>query len=109
MEIEIFGYSTDECGPFPCDDQRSCELAECHPGGRFCEACTALENALKKEYGDRVRVRVTLLDEGVPERIRSLVEEQHPAVPIVLLNGRLIPVGRISLPRVRDYINRITA
>ncbi|MDD1675936.1 MAG: hypothetical protein LUQ17_04530 [Methanomicrobiales archaeon] len=107
VEIEIFGYTADECGPFPCDDQRSCGLDECHPEGGFCKACTALENALKKEFGDRVRVRVTLLDDGVPDRIRKIVEEHHPAVPIVLIDGRLVPLGRISLSHMKRFLTGI--
>ncbi len=104
VEVTLYGYSNAECGPFPCDEYRTCGLVECSPKGTFSEACRALENALKKEYGERVRVRMVPLDEGVPDEIRPLIEEQHPAVPIVLVNGRLVPLGRVSLSHLKKFL-----
>jgi hypothetical protein len=104
LKVTIFGYANTECGPFPCDDQRTCGLDDCHPGGKFLEACEALKNALTRDYGDRVRVSVVLLDEGIPDSIRTLIEEHHPPVPIILVNGRLVPLGRISLTHLRKFL-----
>jgi hypothetical protein len=103
-EITIFGYAEAECGPFPCDEHRTCGLEECYPSGRFQEACAALGNALNRKYGGRTTLRVVLLDDGIPEEIRSLVEERHPAVPIVLVDGRLIPLGRVSFTHLTRYL-----
>jgi hypothetical protein len=104
VEIAIFGYSNTDCGPFPCDEHRTCGLEECHPEGEFQKACAALEKALKKEYGDRITLRTILLDEGIPEEIRVLIEQHHPPVPIVLVNGRLVPLGRVSLTHLKKYL-----
>ncbi|WP_245618922.1 hypothetical protein [Methanogenium cariaci] len=30
-EIEVIGFSDGACGPFPCDDTRTCELSTCAP------------------------------------------------------------------------------
>ncbi|MDD1678759.1 MAG: hypothetical protein LUO93_06195 [Methanomicrobiales archaeon] len=105
VEIAIFGYADTECGPFPCDDTRTCGLAACHPDGGFQEACAALAKILVKEYGDRVAFRVVLLDDGIPEEIRSLIEEHHPPVPIVLVNGHLVPLGRVSFTHLKKYLS----
>ncbi|MDD1673559.1 MAG: hypothetical protein LUP99_04025, partial [Methanomicrobiales archaeon] len=67
IEIEIAGYEKGGCGPFPCDEHRTCGLEECHPDGDLQKACLALSIALKKEFGEHIIVRVTLLDDGVPE------------------------------------------
>jgi hypothetical protein len=102
--VTIYGYEDAECGPFPCDDNRTCELEACHPGGKFQDACAALKDAVTREYGGRVRLEVVLLDDGIPEDIRSLIEEHHPPVPIVLVNGRLVPMGRVSLAHLRKFL-----
>jgi hypothetical protein len=104
MEVTIFGYAEGECGPFPCDAYRTCGLEECHPGGKFVDSCAALEKALKREYGDRIRLQMILLDEGIPDTLRPVIEDYHPAVPIVLVNGQLVPLGRVSLSHLRKYL-----
>jgi hypothetical protein len=104
IEVTVFGYADGECGPFPCDDHRTCGLDDCHPGGKLQDACAALETALKKEYGDRVRLKTVLLDDGIPEGIRLLIEEHHPPVPIVLVDGRLVPLGRISFVHLKKFL-----
>jgi hypothetical protein len=104
IEVTIYGYSDAECGPFPCDEHRTCGLEECFPTGAFQDACIALGNALRREYEGRVTLRMVLLDDGIPEEIHSLIEQQHPPVPIVLINGRLVPLGRVSLTQLKKYL-----
>ena len=105
LAIEIIGFSDAECGPFPCEPDRTCGLTECFPSGSFLAAAEALRHALSARYGDRVAVTVTLLDDGVPERVMAIIERSHPPIPIVLLNGRVTPIGRISLTRVVKEID----
>jgi len=105
--IEVIGYGDQECGPFPCEPDRTCGLEECFPSGSLLAAVEALGHALGARYGDRVTLSVTLLDEGVPERIRVIVERSHPPVPIVLLNGKVTPIGRISLPKLVGEIEKV--
>jgi hypothetical protein len=100
LTIEIIGFSGAECGPFPCEPDRTCGLSECFPTGSFLPAVEALRHALAARYGDRVIVTLTLLDDGVPERVKEIIERSHPPIPIVLLNGKVTPTGRISLTRI---------
>jgi hypothetical protein len=100
LSIEIIGFSDAECGPFPCEPDRSCGLEECFPSGSFMKAVEALRHALAEKYGGRVTVTLTLLDDGVPDRVKAIIERSHPPLPIVLLDGRVTPTGRISLTRI---------
>lgn len=100
LSIEIIGFSGAECGPFPCDPDRTCGLEECFPSGSFLSAVDALRHALVARYGDRVVLTVTLLDDGVPDRVKTIIERSHPPIPIVMLNGRVTPIGRISYTRL---------
>ncbi len=104
--IEIIGFREASCGPFPCDGDRTCELAECHPDGTLIDACTALERCLRGAYADRVQLKFTSLDEGVPDAVRDIVEKHHPPLPIVLVNGQLTPIGRISWPLIQKEVDR---
>jgi len=45
LAIEIIGFSDAECGPFPCDPERTCGLSECFPSGSFAAAVEALRRA----------------------------------------------------------------
>ncbi len=105
VSIEIIGFSEAECGPFPCDPDRTCGLDECFPSGDFLAAVDSLRQALSARYGNRVRVTVTLLDDGVPDRVRAIIEKSQPPLPIVLLNGRVTPIGRISFTRLSREID----
>jgi hypothetical protein len=67
-------------------------------------ATEALRMRLKEEFQDRVSVILTLLDEGVPDTIRTLYEVHHPAIPIILINGQFVPIGRISYSHIRDAV-----
>ncbi|MDH7592914.1 MAG: hypothetical protein QHG99_00970 [Methanomicrobiales archaeon] len=107
VTVEIAGFSDTPCGPFPCHRDRTCGLEECAPSENLFEAFKALKNALKSEFGDQVTLLLTPLDDGVPERIRQIVELRHPPLPIVLVNGKVVPIGRISLPQMRREIQRV--
>ncbi|HMA05623.1 MAG TPA: hypothetical protein VKO45_06820 [Methanomicrobiales archaeon] len=100
VTIEIIGFSDAACGPFPCDPDRTCGLVECFPSGSFLAAVDGLRHALASRFGDRVTLTVTLLDDGVPDRVKAIVERYHPPLPFVLLNGRVTPIGRISFTRI---------
>jgi hypothetical protein len=100
LTIEIIGFSDADCGPFPCEPDRTCGLEECYPSGSFPAAVDALKRAIRERYGDRVMVTVTLLDDGVPDRVKAIIETSHPPLPIILLEGRVTPIGRISFTRI---------
>jgi hypothetical protein len=105
--VEIIGFSEAECGPFPCDPDRTCGLEECFPSGSFIRAVEALRHALAGRYGDRVVVTLTLLDEGVPDRVKAIIERSHPPIPIVLVAGRVTPIGRISWTRIAKEVEAV--
>jgi len=102
--IEIIGFSECECGPFPCEPDRTCGLEECFPSGSFMKAVDALRHAIRGRYGDRVELTLTILDDGVPDRVKAIIERSHPPIPIVLVAGKVTPVGRISWTRIRKEI-----
>jgi hypothetical protein len=104
--VEIIGFRNAACGPFPCDENRSCELVRCHPKGTLVDACEALALCLQEDYGGRVQVKVTFLDEGMPEYVKKIIEEQYPPLPIVLINGNLTPIGRISFALIRKELEK---
>ncbi|MGC9434850.1 MAG: hypothetical protein ACP5C4_02000 [Methanomicrobiales archaeon] len=106
ITIEIIGPADGECGPFPCDDDRTCGLVECHPTGRLVRAYPALEEALSDRYGSDVEVTLTLIENGIPDHVREIIEEHHPPLPIVLVAGALTPIGRVSLPLISAEIDR---
>lgn len=104
--VEVIGFSDSTCGPFPCDEDRSCELEKCAPSEELLKAFEALKERVYELYGDRVALSLTLLDEGVPDYIGAIIEEHHPPIPIVLVNGQVTPLGRISLPLLRKEIEK---
>ncbi len=104
VTVEIVGLSESECGPFPCDETRSCGLEVCYPSNRMIDAVSALRDELEREYGDRVEILMTLIDEAMPEHVRAIIEERHPPIPIVLVNGRVTSIGRISLDLIKEEI-----
>jgi hypothetical protein len=106
-EIEIIGFSDGACGPFPCDDTRTCELSTCAPSENLVKAFEALKTELESRYPD-VTLKLTLLDDGVPAYVVKIVEEHQPPLPIILVNGTLAPVGRISLPLIVEQLERLT-
>jgi hypothetical protein len=104
ITIEIIGFENSPCGPFPCDDSRSCELEACAPTEKMVTASEALQNRLRELYGDRIVVKVTLLDDEIPDYVQTIIEKHHPPIPIVLINGAVTPLGRISLPLVKKHL-----
>ena len=103
--VEIIGFSASECGPFPCDETRSCGLEVCYPTNSLIDAVDALRMSLKEEYGDRIEIQLTLLDEGVPDYVKEIVEKRHPPLPIILVNGRVANIGRISKGLIKEEID----
>ncbi|MDE4907391.1 hypothetical protein L0665_01990 [Methanogenium marinum] len=106
-EIEVIGFSEGSCGPFPCDDTRTCELFACAPSENLVKAFEALKTELESRYPG-ITLKLTLLDDGVPEYVVKIIEEHHPLLPIVLINGTVTPVGRISLPLITEQLERLT-
>lgn len=106
VSIEIVGFRDTACGPFPCDETRTCGLAACHPEGLLPVACQALRTSLAEEFGDQVDLKLTFLEEGMPEHIREIIEERSPPLPMLLVNGRLTPIGRISVPLLKKEIDK---
>jgi hypothetical protein len=104
VTVEVVGLSGSECGPFPCDETRSCGLEVCYPSNSLLDAIDALRDELKREYGDSVEVKTTLLDNEMPEYVREIIEKRHPPIPMILVNGRLTSIGRISLDLIKEEI-----
>jgi len=59
---------------------------------------------IKDTYGDRVDLRLTLIDDEVPPHIREIIEKDYPPIPMVLVNGKLTRIGRIALDRIKNEI-----
>jgi len=106
VSIEIVGLKNSECSPFPCDENRTCGLSACHPTGKLTSAFEALATELKKEYGDRVDLKLTLVDDYVPDYVKTLIETDYPPLPIVLVNGKLTRIGRIVFDRIKKEIEK---
>lgn len=107
ITIEIIGLKDSECCPFPCDENRTCGLSDCYPTGKLTAAFDALAAELKKEYGDRVELKLTLVDGGVPDYVKKIVETDFPPLPIVMVNGKLTRIGRIVLDRIKKEIDAV--
>jgi hypothetical protein len=107
ITIEIIGLKDSECCPFPCDENRTCGLSDCFPTGKLTAAFDALEAELKKEYGNRVDLTLTLVDDGVPDYVKKIVETDFPPLPIVMVNGKLTRIGRIVLSRIKKEIDAV--
>lgn len=107
VKVEIAGFENADCSPFPCTEERTCGLSDCYPAGKLISAFDALKKALTQKYGDRVTLTLTLLDKGTPDYIKKIIELHHPALPIVIVNGRVTPIGRIALERVQKEIEKV--
>ena len=105
--VEIVGLKNAECCPFPCDENRTCGLSGCYPSGKLDTSFEELKRVLKNEYGSRVETKLTLIDTGAPEYIRSIIEAEYPPLPMILINGRIARIGRISLDRIKKEIEKI--
>ncbi len=106
VTIEVIGLKHSECCPFPCDENRTCGLSACHPTGQLTSAFEALATELKKEYGNRVDLRLTLVDDHVPDYVKNMIETDFPPLPIIIVNGRLTRIGRIVLDRIKNEIGK---
>ncbi|MDO8874388.1 MAG: hypothetical protein Q7V05_16935 [Methanoregula sp.] len=106
IKIEIIGLKDSECCPFPCDENRTCGLLDCYPTGKLTAAYDALAAELIKEYGDRVDLKLRLIDDHVPDYVKKVIETDFPPLPIVLVNGKLTRIGRIALDRIKKEIGR---
>jgi hypothetical protein len=106
VHVEIVGLKTSECSPFPCDEERTCGLKGCYLKGKLTDAFEELKNVLSDTYGNRVDTKLTLVDNGVPEHIRKIIEKEYPPIPMVLVNGRVTRIGRISLDRIKAEIEK---
>jgi len=104
--IEIVGLKNSECSPFPCDENRSCGLSGCSPSGTLAVAFEELKKVLAAEYGNRVETKLTLIDNETPYHIRKIIESEFPPLPMVLVNGRITRIGRISLDRIKKEIEK---
>ena len=106
VTIEVIGLKDADCCPFPCDETRSCGLFTCYPTGKLISAFGALAGELKKEYGDRVDLRLTLVDDHVPDYVKKLIETDYPPLPMITINGKLTRIGRIAVDRIKKEIER---
>ena len=109
VTVEVVGFSESECGPFPCDETRTCGLEDCAPDGRLTAAFDALRERLRADYGDRVEAKLTLLDDGVPEYVKAIVDCESPPIPLVLINGKWRPIGRISIDPIKREVEKALA
>ncbi len=106
ISVEVIGYTYRPCSPFPCDKDRSCGLEECFGKGTLAYAFPALEKALKEKYGDKVSLTLTSLDESVPQRVIDIVKEYQLPIPIILVDGKVVPVGAISVQKISEFIDQ---
>jgi hypothetical protein len=104
--IEIIGLKDSSCSPFPCDETRSCGLYECFPTGKLTRAADALKNELHDLYGDKVELRLILIDNEMPGYVKEIIARECPPIPFVLINGRLVPLGRISLTMMEKEVEK---
>jgi hypothetical protein len=104
--VEIVGLKTLECSPFPCDENRTCGLTGCYLKGKLADAYEELQKVLEKLYGDKVSLKLTLIDTGAPDHIRAIIEQDFPPLPMVIVNGRVTRIGRIALDRIKSEIEK---
>jgi hypothetical protein len=105
--VEIVGFKDSECCPFPCDENRTCGLTACLPSNLLLPATEALRAKLREEFPEGVTVTLTLLDDGVPDYILNIYESMHPAIPMILINKELLPLGRISYKPISEAIKKL--
>ena len=106
VQIEVVGMKNSECSPFPCDENRTCGLTGCFLKGKLADAFVELEKALTAKYGDRVSLKLTVIDGPVPDHIRAIIERDFPPMPMVIVNGRVTKIGRIALDRIKSEIEK---
>jgi len=104
--IEVVGLKDSDCSPFPCDMTKTCGLYDCHPTGKLVPAFEALKKELLEQYGSEIRMDLILIDEEIPVHIREIIATQYPPIPFIVMNGALIPMGRISLPLMQKEVDK---
>ena len=72
--------------------------------GTLIRAFEVLEKELQKEYGDTVSLKLTLIDDEVPPYVEKIISEHFPPIPIILVNGKITPIGRVSLPLIKKRL-----
>ncbi len=102
--VEIVGLKSSECSPFPCDANRTCGLSKCYPSGKLVQAFEALKTKVQETYGNQVGMKLTLIDDSVPDHVRTILENEYPPLPMVLVNGKLTKIGRITADRIKNEI-----
>ena len=105
IKVEVVGYTYKPCGPFPCDADRSWGLDSCYQKEKLSFAFPALQEALSKKYGDLVSTELIELDTEIPTRIKEIIIQDRPPLPIILIDGKCVPIGMISLPKISQYID----
>ena len=65
-----------------------------------------MKRVLKNVYDNQVELKLTLIDNGTPDYIRLILETEYPPLPLVLVNGRITRIGRISLDRIKKEIEK---
>lgn len=105
--VEVVGLRESACSPFPCDESRSCGLYTCYPSGSLVKAAAALRDELHECYGGAVELRLTLIDDDMPDHLEQIIAREFPPVPFILINGKLVPLGRISLPRLQQELEKV--
>ena len=109
ITIEVIGLRDSYCSPFACDEERSCGLSDCYPMGSLVRAFEVLEKTLRKEFGDTVSLTLTLIDDEVPPHVEKIISEHFPPIPIILVNDKITPIGRVSLPLIKKEIEKCFA
>jgi len=77
--------------------------------GSLVRAFEVLEKSLRKEFGDTVSLTLTLIDDEVPPHVEKIISEHFPPIPIILVNGKITPIGRVSLPLIKKEIGKCFA
>jgi hypothetical protein len=106
VQVEIVGLKISECSPFPCDENRTCGLEGCYHSTKLVDAARELATVLEAAYGSRVAVKLTLIDDHVPDHIRAILERDYPPIPMIIVNGRVTKIGRIALDRIKTEIEK---
>ena len=42
----------------------------------------------------------------LPDHIRTIIEREYPPIPMILVNGQITRIGRISLDRIKNEIEK---
>jgi hypothetical protein len=106
ISVEVIGLNDSSCSPFPCNEDRTCGLSDCCPMGTLQPAFDSLKTTLHEEYGDRVSVSLILIDDEIPQFVKEIIEKHYPPLPIILVNRKVTPIGRISLPLIKKEIEK---